>query len=46
MKRSPLDYAMNVKSFDCVDVILDNYFARDLEIGNIDQREIAECIAF
>lgn len=36
MKRSPLDYAMYVKSYDCVDIILDNFFAMDLEIEYMD----------
>jgi hypothetical protein len=36
MKRSPLDYAMNVKSYDCIDVILENYFAMELETGDMD----------
>jgi len=45
MKRSPLDYAMNVKSYDCIDVILENYFAMELETGDMDYWDIAECLA-
>lgn len=46
MKRSPLDYAMRSKSYDCVDIILDNFFAKDYEIEQMDRWEISECISF
>lgn len=41
-----MDYALYAKSYDCVDVILDNFFAMNLEIEFMDSWEIQECISF